>query len=283
MLGYVKKSGVLYIVATPIGNLEDITLRALTILQKVDHIAAEDTRHSQKLLAHYQIKKPLIALHEFNEAERNNLLLRYLTAGENIALISDAGTPLISDPGYRLVKIAQEEGIKVSPIPGACAAVAALSVSGLPTDRFNFEGFLPAKAPSRRARLKQLKDIAVTLIFYEAPHRLIAAVNDMLEVFGDKRQTVIAKELTKQFETVYSGTLVEAQAWLNEDLNRQKGEFVILIHGAETAKSQIISPEALEILTALKHELPLKLAVKLTAEITKINKNLIYQAALAAK
>jgi 16S rRNA (cytidine1402-2'-O)-methyltransferase len=272
--------GTLFIVATPIGNLEDITLRALTVLRSVDRIAAEDTRHSQKLLANFQIKKPLIALHDYNETDRSNSLLKYLNAGEDLALISDAGTPLISDPGYHLVKLVRAAGIKVIPIPGACAVIAALSASGLPTDRFNFEGFLPAKTSARQSRLEQLKGVTATLVFYEAPHRLSATIDDLIKSFGGDRQAVIAKELTKQFETIYAETLAAIKIWLEVDLNHQKGEFVILVHGATTKAQQKLSAETLRVFAVLKKELPLKQAAKLTAEITGSSKNLIYKTAL---
>jgi len=249
-------------------------------LRSVNRIAAEDTRHSQKLLTNFQIKQPLIALHDFNETERSDLLLKYLQTGENIALISDSGTPLISDPGYHLVKLVRSAGIKVVPIPGACAAITALSASGLPTDRFTFIGFLAAKTSARQTQLAKLQDETTTLIFYVAPHNLTATLDDMLKTFGDTRQAVIAKELTKQFETIYAGSLSAIKSWLEADTNHLKGEFVILVHGAETKKSQEVSQQALKIFTVLKKELPLKQAAKLTAEITGANKNQLYQMAV---
>jgi 16S rRNA (cytidine1402-2'-O)-methyltransferase len=276
-----KNFGTLFIVATPIGNLEDTSLRALTVLRSVDRIAAEDTRHSQKLLTNFQIKKSLIALHDFNETARADLLLKYLQAGENIALISDAGTPLINDPGYHLVKLVRAAGIKVSPVPGACAAIAALCAAGLPTDRFMFIGFLSAKISARQKQLTELQETNATLIFYEAPHRLATTIDAMLKIFGSERQAVIAKELTKQYETIFNGTLNELKNWLAADVNHQKGEFVILVHGCRDALPcvSVVDDQTLKIFNALKKELPVKQAAKLTAEITGANKNLLYKMA----
>lgn len=274
-----KKFGTLFIVATPIGNLEDITLRALETLRGAARIAAEDTRHSQRLLAAYQINKPLIALHDFNENSRSKLLIKYLEAGENIALISDAGTPLISDPGFYLVNAVRQAGFKVVPIPGPCAAVAALSVAGLPTDQFLFVGFLAAKATARKTQLSQLKNQTATLVFYESPHRLLATVEDLIFTFGPEREAVIAKELTKQFETIYNETLANIKDWLAADLNRQKGEFVILVHGAEKKVEAKLNAAALETFAILNKELPTKQASKLAAAITGVNKNFFYKLA----
>jgi len=278
------KMGILYIVATPIGNLADISQRALDILNQVAVIAAEDTRHSQKLLQHYGIKKTLISLHEYNEQARAQQILEMLAEGKDIALISDAGTPTISDPGYRLIKSAHVAAITVVPIPGACAAIAALSASGLPTEQFIFEGFLPSKATQRKQRLQALSSETRTLIFYEAPHRVVEFFNDLITVFGPEREAVLAKELTKTFEKVMAGTLPELKNWLEADVARVQGEFVILIHGAvaatEDADAEIAIRNTLKILA---NELPLKQAVALTAQLTGAKKNWVYELALQSK
>lgn len=269
-----NSAGILYLVATPIGNKEDITLRALRILREVDIIAAEDTRHSKTLLQHYQITTPLISLHEFNENQRIPVLLTRIEQGEHIALVSDAGTPLISDPGYLLVKAAREKGIIVIPIPGACAAITALSASGLPTDHFIFAGFLPTKSADRKQNLALLQRELHTIIFYEAPHRIIACMRDISTVLGVDRTIVLAKELTKTFETFFQGTAQEALTWLESDANHCKGEFVILVRGASVKKKQHeISEEALRILKILSEDLSQRQAVELTARITGEKKN----------
>jgi 16S rRNA (cytidine1402-2'-O)-methyltransferase len=275
-------SGVLYIVATPIGNLNDISLRALEILKSVDCILAEDTRHSQQLLQNFSLKTPLIALHEHNERERVLQLLQRISKGETMALISDAGTPLISDPGYHLVREARLAGIKIIPIPGACAAVAALSVAGLPTDRFVFEGFLPAKTAARAQRLERLRQESRTMVFYEAPHRLLNLLAALRLAFGDSREAVIARELTKLFETIAGGTVAELEAWVAGDANQQKGEIVVIVAGL-TEISSDESAEGLRILTILLAELPLKQASELTAKITGQKKNAVYNTALTLK
>ncbi|MCK4608552.1 MAG: 16S rRNA (cytidine(1402)-2'-O)-methyltransferase, partial [Gammaproteobacteria bacterium] len=230
----------LYIVATPIGNLGDITLRALEILKQVDYVAAEDTRHSKNLLTHFSIKKPMLALHDYNEKESSKTLLHHLQQGADIALVSDAGTPLISDPGYHLVTMLRAAGIKIVPIPGACAAIVALAAAGLPTDKFIFEGFLPAKTTARTARLTAIQKETRTMVFYEAPHRLLKSLDDFITVFGADRMAVLAKELTKQFETIYHANLEEIKTWLTADPKRQKGEFVLLVHGAAQPAAQAI-------------------------------------------
>lgn len=275
--------GNLYIVATPIGNLADITLRALEILKSVDLIAAEDTRHSSKLLQHYGIVKPLVSLHDFNETKRSELLITKLQEGKNVALISDAGTPLISDPGYHLVTKVRAAEIKVVPIPGPCAAITALSASGLSTEKFIFEGFLPAKIHALRARLEELVSETRTIIFYESPHRLLQTLYQMQEVFGGTRNLVLAKELTKTFETIYSATISAVITWLEADAQRQKGEFVILIDGAEPNNSVVIDAETQRVLKLLLVELPPKKAVKLTAEITGADKSELYKLAIMYK
>jgi 16S rRNA (cytidine1402-2'-O)-methyltransferase len=268
-----KTTGTLYLVATPIGNREDITLRALRILREVNLIAAEDTRHSKSLLQHYDITTPLISLHEFNETARIPLLLDRIRQGEEIALISDAGTPLISDPGYLLVKSAHESGIQVTPIPGACAAIAALCASGLPTDHFIFEGFFPSQKSERNHRLESLKQESRTLIFYEAPHRIASCVQAIADILGADREIVLAKELTKTFETFVHDTAQAAINWLQNDTNHQKGEFVVLIRGAIIEKQQDVSEDTLRILNILSEHLPQRQAVELTAKITGEKKN----------
>src|SRR5215208_3969204 len=202
-----KIIGLLYVVATPIGNLQDMSLRAIEILKQVDVILAEDTRHATKLLNHYSIQKPMISMHEFNENKKMHSILERVHEGKSVALISDAGTPLISDPGFPLVREARKQGINISPIPGPCAAIAALSAAGLPTDRFSFEGFLPAKSEARIDYLNQLKHEKRTLIFYEAPHRLMACLNAMAEVYGKHHHIVVARELTKKYESILDGSL----------------------------------------------------------------------------
>ncbi|KPJ67993.1 MAG: hypothetical protein AMJ43_00825 [Coxiella sp. DG_40] len=273
-------NGILYVVATPIGNLNDVTLRALETLKKVDHIAAEDTRHSKKLLQHFGIKKPMISLHNYNERERSKVLLKRLQKGEDLALISDAGTPLISDPGYRLVKLIRNVGINIVPIPGPCAAITALCVSGLPTDKFIFEGFLPMKAVARCKRLQELISEPRTIIFYEAPHRMKFLISDLLNVFGKDRHAVLARELTKKFETIYGASLSELKSWFEMNKARQKGEFVVLLHGAELKRGIEINEEALHILKILLRELAVKQAVILTAKITGVSKNKLYKVAI---
>jgi 16S rRNA (cytidine1402-2'-O)-methyltransferase len=263
----------LYLVATPIGNREDITLRALRILREVHVIAAEDTRHSKALLQHHAISTPLISLHNFNEAQRIPLLLDRLQQGESIALISDAGTPLISDPGYALVKAARLAGIQVSPIPGACAAIAALCASGLPTDQFTFAGFFPLKKSARQSCLEALQDSPHTWIFYEAPHRIVECVEAIAATLGVDRILVLAKELTKLFETFFEGTAEEALVWLQRDPHHTKGEFVVLLQGVERQKEEALSPDTLRTLQILSETLPQKQAVELTAKITGENKN----------
>lgn len=274
-------SGTLYVVATPIGNLEDMTPRAVRVLSQVDLIAAEDTRHSGKLLRHFGIHTEMFALHEHNERDQAPKLLDWLRAGKSIALISDAGTPLISDPGYPLVHAAHEAGIPVVAIPGASALVAALSVSGLPSDRFVFEGFLPARGPARRAALERLQAEARTLIFYESPHRIVESLRDLVEVFGREREATIARELTKQFETVRAGRLAELIAWIERHDEQQLGEFVVLVHGvARTSEGTEDSAEAERVLRILLQELPVSQAAELAARITATPKNRLYKLAL---
>lgn len=273
--------GTLYVVATPIGNLDDISARALAVLRDVALIAAEDTRHSARLMQHFGISTPLAACHEHNEREHGGRFLARLQAGEDVALISDAGTPLISDPGFHLVRQVRAAGIAVVPVPGACALIAGLSAAGLPSDRFIFEGFLPAKGAARRARLEQVKEESRTLIFYEAPHRILECVEDMLAVFGDERQAVLARELTKTFETIKGLPLVELHEWIAADGNQQRGECVVLVSGWQAPEGEhAVGAEALRVLDLLLGELPLKRAAVLAAEITGVRKNLLYQLAL---
>jgi 16S rRNA (cytidine1402-2'-O)-methyltransferase len=273
------KVGTLYVVATPIGNLGDLSPRAQKILQQVGLIAAEDTRHSAGLLRHFGITTAMISLHEYNEKRQAEPLIARCREGLSVALISDAGTPLISDPGYRIVRQARQAGIPVVPIPGPCALVAALSVAGLPSDRFVFEGFLPAKASARYTRLLQLANETRTLIFYEAPHRLQETFQAMAEIFGPSREAVIARELTKLYETVHVGTLSMLLSWIEQASESNRGEIVLLIHGAEK-KQDAIEQEALRVLKPLLGALPLKQAVAIAADITDLKKNSLYRLAL---
>ncbi|QNH00490.1 16S rRNA (cytidine(1402)-2'-O)-methyltransferase [Pseudomonas sediminis] len=276
--------GSLYVVATPIGNLDDISARALRILREVALIAAEDTRHSARLLQHFGIETPLAACHEHNERDQGGRFLARLQAGEDVALISDAGTPLISDPGYHLVRQARAAGVAVVPVPGACALIAALSAAGLPSDRFIFEGFLPAKAAGRRARLEQVREEPRTLIFYEAPHRILECLQDMRDVFGADRPALLARELTKTFETLQGLPLAELSEWVAADSNQQRGECVVLVAGWQAPEGEeAVSAEALRVLDLLMAEMPLKRAAALAAEITGVRKNLLYQVALERK
>ena len=273
--------GSLYVVATPIGNLDDISTRALNILRDVALIAAEDTRHSARLMQHFGIATPLAACHEHNERDQGGRFLARLLAGDDVALISDAGTPLISDPGYHLVRQARAAGIAVVPVPGACALIAALSAAGLPSDRFIFEGFLPAKAVGRRARLEQVKEEPRTLIFYEAPHRILECLQDMQAVFGGERPALLAREITKTFETLKGMPLAELAAWVAADSNQQRGECVVLVAGWQAPEGEeAVSADALRVLNLLLAEMPLKRAAALASEITGVRKNLLYQVAL---
>ena len=267
-------------VATPIGNLQDITLRALEILRSVDAIAAEDTRHTAHLLTHFAIQKKLLAVHEHNERKAAAGLIARLQAGESVALVTDAGTPGISDPGAVLVDEVRMAGLAVVPVPGASAVVAALSAAGIVTSGFYFYGFLPASGASRRRELAALKVQTVTLAFYEAPHRIVASIEDMAEVLGGERRLTLARELTKTFETFHRCSLAEASAWLQEDTNRQRGEFVLLVEPAPEKSEQGLGEESQRILELLLAELPLKQAVKLATEITGEKKNALYQLAL---
>ncbi|WP_330110858.1 16S rRNA (cytidine(1402)-2'-O)-methyltransferase [Methylophaga thalassica] len=274
-----SQAGQLFIVATPIGNLADFSARAIEVLKSVDVIAAEDTRHSKYLLQHYAIQTSTISLHEHNEQQRSDALCQRLLAGESVALISDAGTPLISDPGYRLVTTVRDAGIRVIPIPGCCALITALSASGLASDRFSFEGFLPAKSSARKQVMESLKSDARTLIFYESPRRLLAALEDAVLIFGEQRQACLARELTKLHETIETRALVDLIEWVKADDNQQRGECVLLIEGSQneaTADEQEVS----RLLKILLTELPVKKAAAMVANITGGSKNEAYQLAL---
>jgi 16S rRNA (cytidine1402-2'-O)-methyltransferase len=270
---------VLYVVATPIGNLDDISSRAVAILGKVALVAAEDTRHSGQLLAHLGVRCPMLALHEHNEAARVEAVLDRLAAGDAVALVSDAGTPLISDPGYRLVAAARERGFPVTPIPGCCAAVAALSVAGLPTNRFRFEGFLPARAAARRERLMALQDCPDTLVFYEAVHRVGDMLEDLSVAFGEERPACLTRELTKLHETVYWGTLSSVRGSLAADPGGDKGEFTVIVGGAPPVHSS--GAELARVVQLLAAELPAAQAARLAARITGASRREAY--ALAAR
>lgn len=275
-----QNSGILYIVATPIGNLQDITRRALAVFAEVDLIAAEDTRHSGLLLNHYGIKKPFFALHDHNEQQKADVLVAKLQEGNNIALISDAGTPLISDPGFHLVRKCRLAGIKVVPLPGACAAIAALCASGIASDRFCFEGFLPAKGKARRDKLQNLVKEDRTLIFYESTHRILDTLEDMEKTLGAERYIVLAREISKTWETISGDTLSNLRQWLREDANRTKGEIVLIVEGKPKAENEDVSPQAVKALQLISQELPLKKAAAIVAELYGYKKNALYQFAL---
>ncbi len=278
-------AGVLYVVATPIGNLGDWSVRAREVLASVDVIAAEDTRHSRPLLQHFGIGTPLMALHAHNENERVDELISRLLGGQTLALISDAGTPLVSDPGFPLVRAALLAGIRVSPIPGASAVMAALSSCGLPSDRFVFEGFLPARASARRARLQALKNETRTLIFFEAPHRLLESLQDMAQVMGGAREAALARELTKTFETIRMAPLDELQTWVEADKDQQRGESVVLLRGVELeAEAETSGVSAASLLDSLlKHGVSVKTAAAITEEVLGGRKKAHYQYALDAQ
>lgn len=269
----------LYVVPTPIGNLGDITQRALATLKAVDLIAAEDTRHTGMLLQHFAINARFFALHDHNEQQKADLLIDKLRAGQSIALVSDAGTPLINDPGYHLVRRCREAGIRVVPLPGACAATTALCAAGVPSDRFCYEGFLPAKSKARRDRLRALQQEPRTLIFYESTHRLLESLEDMVSELGGARYVVLARELTKTWENIHGAPVAQLLAWVREDENRRKGEMVLIVEGYQ-ADEEALSPEALRTLALLQAELPLKKAAALAAEIHGVKKNALYKYAL---
>lgn len=272
--------GSLYIVATPIGNRDDITLRALNILKTVDSVLAEDTRHTMQLFTSLGIKNTLSSLHAHNEGEKSKHIIEQLLAGKSIALVSDAGTPLISDPGFPLVKLAQQHNIPVVPIPGASAVITALSAAGVPCDSFLFIGFLPAKQNARKIRLNELSNEQHTLVFYESTHRILECMDDLSECYGPECSIVLAKELTKAFERFISGTVAEVKEWLLADHGHIKGEFVLII---PPRPKQVEQRAHAELLTILLNELPLKQAVSVAVKLTKANKNELYDLALQIK
>lgn len=276
-----KEAGLLYLVATPIGNLADLGFRALDILKTVDRIACEDTRTSRALLDHYGIEKPLVAFHAHNEDKTSERLIAKILDGEALALVSDAGTPLINDPGYPLVVRARAEGIRVVPIPGPCALVAALSASGLPTSRFAFEGFPPRKSAARKNLFESLVGETRTLVFYESSHRVLETLKDLAEVFPAGRRLVIGRELTKRFETIRATTVDAAEALLIEDPDMQKGEFVLVIEGREEKNhSEDLSDEQRRILRILLGELSVRSAAQMASEITGVRRETLYREAL---
>ncbi|WP_159817457.1 16S rRNA (cytidine(1402)-2'-O)-methyltransferase [Colwellia sp. 20A7] len=274
--------GTLYIVATPIGNLGDISSRALSVLTQVDIIACEDTRHTQRLLSAHAIKNKTLSMHDHNERQRQDYIAQLLQEGKSIALVSDAGTPLISDPGFHLVRHCRSLNLPVSPIPGACAAIAALSVAGLPTDRFSFEGFLPSKAGARQSTLLSLINEPRTMVFYDAPRRAIDTVKDIVATLGGERYVVIARELTKTFETIHSDTAENFLAWLEQDANQLKGEMVLIIEGYKADPDEI-SAEVIKTLKLLLVEMKPKKACAIVAEIYGVKKNALYDIALSLK
>lgn len=274
----VEGSGTLYMVATPIGNLGDISPRAVETLKAVELIAAEDTRHSQRLLSHLGVSTRMQAYHEHNEDYQAERLIERLQQGDSIAVISDAGTPLVSDPGYRLLERAHQHGIKVVPIPGACAAIAAMSVAGLASDRFSFEGFPPAKQAARLSYLQALETEQRTMVFYISCHRITATLLDMSTVFGEQRLATFAREITKTYETIRKATLGELSTWVANDNMQHKGEIVLVVAG--NIKDKSAHPLRDEILAVLVDELPVKQAAKIASRITGINKNELYEAAL---
>lgn len=272
-------SAQLFVVATPIGHLDDMSYRAIDVLKSVSLIAAEDTRTSAQLMKHFNISTPLTACHEHNESNKIDILVQKLLNGEDMALISDAGTPLISDPGFKLVRAAQANGIRVIPVPGACAAIAALSAVGLPSDRFSFQGFLASKQSHRLQQLEKLKDETQTLIFYEAPHRILDSVKDMAGVFGADRPVGFAREITKTFETIKKMTLGELLEFIAADHHQQKGEIVLVVGGASQEKD--LEQEKLDqLLQRLLQDLSVKAASQLAADLTGIKKKIAYQRAL---
>ncbi|HEC30089.1 MAG TPA: 16S rRNA (cytidine(1402)-2'-O)-methyltransferase [Gammaproteobacteria bacterium] len=274
------QSGILYVVATPIGNLGDITRRAVQILSEVDFIAVEDTRRSRQLLNHLGIKKPMISLHEHNEQQQAGKLLARMVAGESMALVSDAGTPLISDPGYHLVRQAREQGLVVSPVPGASALMAAMSASGLPTDHFRFEGFLPNRQSARQSRLTELQQERMTLVFYESSHRIIETLTDMNSILGKDREAVLARELTKMYETFLGVNLGEILDALHADANQRKGEFVLVVRGQEKDHDRHEAESADPLLALLLDEMPIKNASRIVAKYLGLKKNDVYKRGL---
>jgi len=272
----ISTPGTLHVVATPIGHLQDLSPRAIEVLRDVDAVCAEDTRHTRQLLAHFGIERSLLAVHEHNEDTITARLVPRLLDGQSLALVSDAGTPLISDPGYRLVAAARAAGIRVSPVPGPCALIAALSVSGLASDRFVFEGFLPAKPGPRRSRLESLAGEPRTLIFYESPHRLTSMLADAAAIFGETRRAVLARELSKLFETVLDNTLAGLHAIVTDDSNQCRGECVVLIEGAPDADVAARLREGRRVYATLAEHLPPSTAARLAAELTGAPRKALY-------
>ncbi len=273
----------LYVVATPIGNLSDISFRAVEILQAVDCIAAEDTRHSRRLMDFHAIQTPLISYHEFGGEFQLNQVLKRLKSGESVALISDAGTPLISDPGYKLVVQAKDEGIKIVPVPGASAVITALSVSGLPTDEFSFHGFLPSKQKARQDILSQFIESPVTAVVYETPHRILACLKDMRVLFGEDRKVCLVRELTKTFETIELKPIGELCDWVEADNNQQKGEMVVVISGVKTTVQSELTADAEALALSLLEYMPPKAISKIVAEHKNVNKKDVYNFLLSLK
>lgn len=271
--------GTLYVVATPIGNLHDLSPRARDVLATVGTIAAEDTRHTRQLLRHFGIDTPLISLHDHNERDRCGELVATLAAGASLALVSDAGTPLVSDPGYHLVCAAHAADVPVVAVPGPSSLIAALSIAGLPTDRFVFEGFLPARGPARRVRLEALEREERTLVFFESSHRIGEMLEDLVAIFGSEREAVIARELTKRFEETLHGTLPVLAEKIVTDAERRRGEFVVLVRGAPPLLDEV-GADAMRTLSILLEELPVRQAAAITARLTGLKKNLLYARAL---
>ncbi len=276
-------AGTLYVVATPIGNLGDLSARAAEVLGEVALVAAEDTRRTGVLLDHLGLRQPMVSLHEHNEQGRVPTLVERLLSGDSIALVSDAGTPLVSDPGYRLVRAAHEAAVRVSPVPGPSSLLAALSVAGLPTDRFLFQGFPPAKQGQRRAMLDALVDESATLVLLESSHRILACLEDLCRVFGGERLVLVARELTKRHETLLRGSVEEVLARVREDPNQQRGEFTLVVEGAPPRHDDQVSLDAAAVLRVLLDEVPVKQAAALAARITGQPKNRLYQQALEMK
>ncbi len=273
----------LYVVATPIGNLADITVRAQQVLEMVDIIAAEDTRHTKKLLNHLGIQKPLMATHDHNEAQAAGQIIEKLQAGQNVAIVSDAGTPLIADPGYHVADQVAKAGFNIVPVPGACAVITALCAAALPTDRFIFDGFLPAKTTARKSYFESIKHEERTLVVYESPHRIMATLDDLIDVLGADKDIVVARELTKTFETFNRGLAGDVRALMLEDTNQQRGEFVLMVRGVLSNKKLEVSQEALDLTLLIAKELPLKKAAAIVSEHTGFKKNQLYQLALESK
>lgn len=276
-----EESPALYVVPTPLGNLSDMTPRGIEVLRQVGWIACEDTRHSAPLLRHFGIEARLLAAHEHNEESAAQQIVSRLNAGESVALISDAGTPAVSDPGARIVARVREAGYRIVPLPGPCAAITALSASGLIEPHFLFYGFLPAKAKQREDALRELAALPYTLVFYEAPHRVVDTVDALLAIFGTARTLVLARELTKLFETIHACPLGEAPEWLREDTNRQRGEFVLMVSGAPPSADEGDAERVLQLL--LDEGLPVKQAARLAHGITGVAKNTLYDLALRLK